>query len=225
MAPQREQRHECGAELTRHKSVEDKVRGGVYQGQQVHGFAEGRIAGVEEALLHNAGQQAEDALRELGDQEQGQHGHQQQCGAVGATIAPGNTERRHREDRVDIKRMDRPVRLPLSISPKPPGCPLVCRRCRRCRCAAIALQLLFALRCLTEHLDQSQANDSQDAAGQQLNYHRMHPKVDPAKRKRHNVRKILRSNTSAGVIIEYSVQRKSEIYHCKEPMKFMRMEK
>ena len=68
--PTQEQGLEVVSELLRHEAVEDEPNGCVDQGQQVHEFPEEGVAADEEALLHDATEEAQDALRDLGDQEQ-----------------------------------------------------------------------------------------------------------------------------------------------------------
>lgn len=74
------------AELLAHDAVEDEVDGAVDQGQDVHEVAEGGVARLEEVLAPDGAQQAEHALRQLRDDEEGEHGDQDVGGAVDAAV-------------------------------------------------------------------------------------------------------------------------------------------
>lgn len=57
-------------ELTAHGAVQDEVYGTVQQSQDVHELAQLVVAVPEEAVAEDAAEEAEHALRHLGDQEQ-----------------------------------------------------------------------------------------------------------------------------------------------------------
>lgn len=78
---------EAGAELLGHQTVQHESDGSINQCQQIHDVAEQRVAVGEKALLEDAAEQSENALREFSDQEEQQHGDQQHCGAIGSFFA------------------------------------------------------------------------------------------------------------------------------------------
>jgi len=70
------------AELTAHHAVQYEVDGRIDQRQHVHYFTHVLVAVLEEPLAEQQREQAEYALRELGDQEQHEHGQQHPGGPI-----------------------------------------------------------------------------------------------------------------------------------------------
>lgn len=77
-----EQQAERVPELSAHDAVQYEVDGRVDQGQHVHHLAHVLVAVLEEPLAEQQREQAEYALRELGDEEQHEHGQQHARGPV-----------------------------------------------------------------------------------------------------------------------------------------------
>jgi len=84
-----EQQAERVAELSAHHAVQYEIDGRVDQGQHVHDLAHVLVAVLEEPFAQQQREQAEYALRELGDQEQHKHGQQHPRGPVRLPLLVG----------------------------------------------------------------------------------------------------------------------------------------